>query len=80
MVFAMFPIDPPRSRPVPVDGGKIKISPIKPASSKEQFEPGPSAERRKRNDRRKAPFQHRGQFEMRSGKDRRNLPHIDEEV
>lgn len=76
----MFPIDPPRFRPPPVEGSKIKIAPINPVGPKKHEEESTSLERRRKNDRRKAPFRHRGQFEMRSGVDRRDQPHVDEEV
>lgn len=38
------------------------------------------SERRDSNDRRKQPFRHRGRYEMRKGRERRGLGHIDVEA
>ena len=72
----MIPIDP--RRPLPPRAGQIKVAATKPVERKGQSLP--KASERRKKDRRQRPFRHRGAYEMRSGADRRDQPHIDDEV
>lgn len=77
MVF--IPIDTRRVLPPSPSSRKIKAEPVEPVQRKGQSAEQYS-ERRKRRDRRKQPFEHRGAYEMRSGGDRREAFHVNEEV
>ncbi|HEY7773483.1 MAG TPA: hypothetical protein VIC26_09880 [Marinagarivorans sp.] len=74
----MIPFDPLRP---PAPGlGPIRVHRVKPVSARANALDDEAKERRKKSDRRKSRYRHRGPFEMRSGIDRRDSGHIDEEV
>lgn len=74
----MIPFDP--VRPNVVMRGPIKVSPVARITNHFKDEVVQNRERRADRDRRKKPFNHRGQYEMRKGRDRRGVVHIDENI
>jgi hypothetical protein len=74
----MIPIDPPR--PAAPSIPPLRVHRVNPTGVRKNSADLSPKQRRKRRDRRTNPFCHRGPFEMRSGVDRRDYIHIDEEV
>lgn len=58
----------------------IKVLPVNPIAKRSDDNDNTAFDRRKPFDRRLKPFRHRGQFEMRKGRDRRNDTHINEQI
>lgn len=58
----------------------IKVIPTNRIAKRNDNNNDEPLERRKSSDRRRQPFRHRGQFEMRKGRDRRDDAHINEQI
>ncbi|WP_054112706.1 hypothetical protein [Marinagarivorans algicola] len=75
----MIPFDP--THPHTPIRRLIKVIPVTHVAQRLDHSQGDYfAERRGYNDRRKQPFRHRGRYEMRKGRERRTLGHIDTEA
>lgn len=59
---------------------EIKVLPAQPSKRRLYSQDETRPERRYRSDRRKKPFRHRGQYEMRKGRDRRAQITVDETI
>ena len=73
----MIPIDP--LRPPLIPANPLRVNPVNAVTTSNK-KPQAASERRKNAERRKQPFKHRGAYEMRTGQDRRDIQHIDDEV